>query len=151
MRTALLSTILTTSAWAQGIIGTFAGTEFLFPDERLPSLSAPLARVQDVALDTKGNLSISDRDNQVVMTDGGYGGRLRIGRRGASLAGGSEHSKRAAAGLGRQSLRRYRVGYERSPRTGRFRPSVSTREAFCSFPQGWRRTQRTTCTSPTRA
>ena len=59
--------VLTSVAWSQGVIGTFAGTEFLFPANRLLSLSAPLGSVQDVALDADGNLYASDRDNHVVV------------------------------------------------------------------------------------
>lgn len=59
--------LLTTEARAQGVIGTFAGTEFLFPANRLIARDSPLGSVQDVALDAAGNLYISDRDNHVVL------------------------------------------------------------------------------------
>ncbi len=58
----------------QGVIGTFAGTDFLFPADPLPAASAPLGHVQDVVVDSAGNLYISDRDNHVVVRrtpDGG--------------------------------------------------------------------------------
>ncbi len=74
-RTCLYLTLLlvASAAPAQNVIGTFAGTTFLFPSDRLLPLSSPLGRVQDVAVDSLGNLYISDRDNHVVVkvsTDG---------------------------------------------------------------------------------
>jgi len=59
--------VATSRVLAQGVIGTFAGTTFLFPAGQIPALSAPLGSVQDVALDSAGNLYISDADNHIVV------------------------------------------------------------------------------------
>jgi len=65
--------LVSIATFAQGVIGTFAGTEFLFPADRMLALSAPLGSVQDVALDAAGNLYISDRDNHIVLQVGAGG------------------------------------------------------------------------------
>ena len=51
----------------QQIITTIAGTTFTFPPSPLPALSAPLGRVQGVAVDSKGNIYAADPQNSIVV------------------------------------------------------------------------------------
>src|ERR1700733_8118786 len=48
------------------VITTVAGTDFSYPTQPLPALSAPLGSVQGVAVDGAGNIYISDLDNHLV-------------------------------------------------------------------------------------
>ena len=62
-------------AFSQGLITTFAGTDWLFPGDPRPAVQAPIGGLLglDVATDRAGNYYICDADNQVVMrvgTDG---------------------------------------------------------------------------------
>jgi len=66
-RLALSYFAVSLALWPQGVIGTFAGTEFLFPFNRTLALDAPLGHVQDVAVDSGGNVIITDRDNHIVV------------------------------------------------------------------------------------
>ncbi len=54
-------------AGAQGIIQTFAGTDWLFSGDGKPAIEAPLGRVDGVALDAAGNLYLTDPGNHMVM------------------------------------------------------------------------------------
>lgn len=62
-----LSLLPAGSAWAQAIITTVAGTEFILPSNRFPPLAAPLGNIRDVAADASGNFYFSDEDNHVVF------------------------------------------------------------------------------------
>src|SRR5262249_50628703 len=66
LRPICLALTVAVAALAQNVIGTFAGTEFLFPAGKLLATSSPLGSVQDVALDAAGNLYVTDRDNHLV-------------------------------------------------------------------------------------
>src|ERR1051326_5493976 len=55
------------SVAAQGIITTIAGTDFSFPPTPLAALSAPLGKVDGVAVDPSGNLYASDPDNNLIL------------------------------------------------------------------------------------
>src|SRR5439155_18993826 len=44
-----------------------AGTDWSFPFATLPAVDAPLGEVAGVAVDAKGNVFLSDQDNQLVM------------------------------------------------------------------------------------
>src|SRR5215475_13662881 len=58
------------SAFAQGIITTIAGTDWLFPGNNKPARNAPLGRVAGVTFDRAGNLLIADPDNgQIFKVD----------------------------------------------------------------------------------
>src|SRR5690242_7127511 len=52
---------------AQGIITTIAGTDFSFPPTPLSALSAPLGKVDGIAVDTSGNVYASDPDNNLIL------------------------------------------------------------------------------------
>ena len=60
------------SASAQGVVTTVAGTDWLFPGDGLPAVNAPLSASNgpDLALDTKGNLYLCDLGNAMVMRIG---------------------------------------------------------------------------------
>jgi uncharacterized protein (TIGR03437 family) len=51
----------------QGIITSIAGTDWLFQGNGGPALSAPLGRIERLALDSNGNLFVSDPDNSLVF------------------------------------------------------------------------------------
>lgn len=55
------------NAFAQGVITTAAGSDFVFPPTPLPAINAPLGTVTDIALDKSGNLYVADRDNSLVL------------------------------------------------------------------------------------
>jgi uncharacterized protein (TIGR03437 family) len=65
--TAVLGLLVTPAVYAQGIITTIAGTDWLFPANNKPAHSAPLGRVAGVAFDRSGNLLIADPDNAQVF------------------------------------------------------------------------------------
>jgi len=52
------------------VITTVAGTTFTFPSVALPALNAPLGILSAVATDTKGNVYLSDSDNNLVLRIG---------------------------------------------------------------------------------
>lgn len=52
---------------AQGIITTVAGTEWVFPRTALAAKDAPLGRVTALAVDTGGNLYVTDTGNHTVV------------------------------------------------------------------------------------
>jgi uncharacterized protein (TIGR03437 family) len=65
-----LGVIACHSAFAQGIITTIAGTDWLFPGNNKPARNAPLGRVAGATFDRAGNLLIADPDNgQVFKVD----------------------------------------------------------------------------------
>src|SRR5579864_1309100 len=59
-------------AFGQGIITTFAGTDWLFPGDGRPAVQAPLGGILslDVVTDHNGNYYICDADNAMVMRVG---------------------------------------------------------------------------------
>lgn len=56
-------------AWAQRVITTVAGTDWLFPGDGRPAKNAPIGGASglDVALDSAGNLYVCDDDNFAVF------------------------------------------------------------------------------------
>ena len=57
----------------QRVITTTAGTEWIFPGDGTPAVTAAIGRVTFVAVDPQGNILLSDVDNSMVMrvsTDG---------------------------------------------------------------------------------
>ncbi len=55
---------------AKGIITTFAGRDWVFPLQSEPAVSAPLSAIQELAVDSAGNLYVADSaDNVVVKVD----------------------------------------------------------------------------------
>lgn len=63
---AFILSLLPVSVAGQGIINTFAGTDWLFPRTDGAAIDAPLGFVAGVALDASGNVYLSDTQNQVV-------------------------------------------------------------------------------------
>jgi uncharacterized protein (TIGR03437 family) len=51
----------------QGLLATFAGTDWLYPDADLPGLQAPLAAPKSLSFDRFGNLFVGDSDNYLVF------------------------------------------------------------------------------------
>jgi uncharacterized protein (TIGR03437 family) len=58
---------ITSTCFAQSIITTVAGTEFVFPAGSRAALDAPIGRNQASALDQDGNLYIAATDSNVVL------------------------------------------------------------------------------------
>ena len=54
-------------AWAQGIVTTVAGTDYLFPDDGKPALQAHLSTPYGLAFDKQGNLYISDGGLNMIL------------------------------------------------------------------------------------
>src|SRR5450755_3333878 len=55
---------------AQGVITTFAGTDWVFPGNGKPALNAPLGTINGLTFDPAGNLVIADYDNCIVARVG---------------------------------------------------------------------------------
>src|SRR5690349_24624537 len=49
------------------VITTIAGTDRLFPASSINALAAPLGQITGLAIDSQGNLSVSDTGNNMVM------------------------------------------------------------------------------------
>src|SRR5581483_7063589 len=67
--------LLATTAVAQSVITTIAGTDWIFPGDAKPAIQAPLGGFlsMGIAVDQDGNIYIADEDNAMVMkvtTDG---------------------------------------------------------------------------------
>ena len=54
-------------SYAQGVITTVAGTDWLFPSGDRPAVNAPLGPVVGVAVDSSGNLYLTDVGNHMVF------------------------------------------------------------------------------------
>jgi len=63
----LLVSIFVSSAAAQSLITTIAGTDFVFHGDGQPALNAPIGAVAGVTVDRSGNLYFVDLDNNLVM------------------------------------------------------------------------------------
>jgi trimeric autotransporter adhesin len=58
------------AAFGQSIITTFAGRDWVFPLQSEPAVSAPISAIEELAVDSSGNLYIADSaDNIVVKVD----------------------------------------------------------------------------------
>ena len=59
-------------AFAQRVITTYAGADWLFPGDGRPAINAPLGGTLslDLATDRNGNYYICDEDNSMVMRVG---------------------------------------------------------------------------------
>ena len=55
------------AAYAQGVIQTVAGTDWIFPSDGQPAVGAALGPPQGLALDAQGNLYIADSGNYTVL------------------------------------------------------------------------------------
>jgi len=66
-RVAFLLCAAASTLCAQGTITTFAGTEWVFGGDGKPALTAPLAGVDSVTIDPRGNVVVSDPDNAMVV------------------------------------------------------------------------------------
>ena len=59
--------------FAQGVVTTIAGTDWLFPGDGRPAVNAPLSGVfggPDIAVDSAGNVYVCDVGNGVVLRIG---------------------------------------------------------------------------------
>jgi len=54
-------------SWAQGIITTVAGTDYIFPDDGLPAVQAHLAGANGMVFDRQGNLYFAEFDLCMIM------------------------------------------------------------------------------------
>src|ERR1700682_4789327 len=80
-----------TPAYAQRVITTVAGTDWLFPGDGRPAINAPLGGALqglDIAVDRKGNYYICDGDNLMVMRVGPNGLINVIAGNGVNFASG---------------------------------------------------------------
>src|SRR5947209_7689285 len=59
----LLATVLN----GQRVITTVAGTDWVFPSDAIPGLTAPLGSISAVAVDPMGNVYIADETNHMVL------------------------------------------------------------------------------------
>jgi sugar lactone lactonase YvrE len=59
--------VLAASAFAQGIVTTIAGTDYIFPDDGNPALQAHLSTPYGLAFDRQGNLYFSDAGLNMVL------------------------------------------------------------------------------------
>src|ERR1700732_3711657 len=62
-----LTGLLAVPALSQSIISTVAGTEWFFPGDGKPAISAPLGRPYNAAIDPQGNVIFADPNNNMVM------------------------------------------------------------------------------------
>jgi uncharacterized protein (TIGR03437 family) len=66
----LIPALAISSAAAQGIVTTIAGTDYVFPDDGKPALQAHLSSPYGLAIDRQGNLYIADPGlNAILMLD----------------------------------------------------------------------------------
>ena len=49
------------------VITSIAGTDWIFPEQTVPALRAPLGAITALALDANGNLFVCDPDNHIVF------------------------------------------------------------------------------------
>src|SRR5438093_9955976 len=54
------------TAGTQGVMTTFAGTDWVFPGDGTPALSAPLGSLTGIAVDSQGNPVVIDAGNCIV-------------------------------------------------------------------------------------
>ena len=66
IRGLLVALVLAGTAWAQGVITTFAGGNWVFTGNGGLASNAPLGLVSGVTLDPAGNLVIADQGNSLV-------------------------------------------------------------------------------------
>jgi len=66
----ILSIVVSAPALAQRFISTFAGTDWVFPGDGKPAVTAPLGRTSTLAVDKQGNLFIADPNNHLVFRIG---------------------------------------------------------------------------------
>src|ERR1700679_970614 len=86
----LVAVVFWQTAWGQ-IIGTFAGTNWIFPASSGPAVSAPLGLLGGVAVDAQGNTYTADNSNNIVARispSGVLTGSAGNGIAGFSAAGG---------------------------------------------------------------
>src|SRR5436305_3545396 len=69
---AIVAILIRLPAFAQGVITTIEGTDWLFPADGRPAINAPLNRSLglDVTVDKSGNFYIADDGNQMIMRVG---------------------------------------------------------------------------------
>ncbi len=63
----LFGSFFYTTARAEGVIGTIAGTVYKFPATPINAAQAPLGTIQSIAVDPSGNLFIADDSNHMVF------------------------------------------------------------------------------------
>src|SRR5579863_9329298 len=63
----LLLACLNASALAQNVLTTFAGTDWVFPGNGKPAVTAPLSNILNVTLDPNGRPIFADPGNAVVV------------------------------------------------------------------------------------
>ena len=62
------------ASYAQGVITTVAGTDWVFPKTSVPALTASLGQVRGIAVDIGGNVFLTDQDNSgnLYIADTGH-------------------------------------------------------------------------------
>lgn len=67
MRSIWVFLLCVLSVRGQGLLTTFAGTDWLFQGDGKPAIDAPLGLIYSVAADARGNLYIADSSNHMVF------------------------------------------------------------------------------------
>ncbi len=96
-RRSFLAAALCATSYAQRIITTIAGTEYLFPGDGRPAVNAPLGEISGVAVDAAGALYFTDLGNAMVMRVEGNGAiRVIAGNGIRDISGDGGEARRAA-------------------------------------------------------
>ena len=64
---ALMMSFWNGSALGQNVLATYSGTDWVFPSNGKPPLSAPFSNIQNVTLDSNGRIVFADPGNAVVV------------------------------------------------------------------------------------
>ena len=67
MKALVVFAVVQAACWAQGVITTVAGTDYIFPDDGKPAIQAHLSTPYGLAFDGRGNLYISDAGLSMVL------------------------------------------------------------------------------------
>jgi hypothetical protein len=106
----LASTALCRAALAQGVVTTFAGTDWLFPGDGKPAIDASLGVVSGITVDQPGNVILVDSDNCIVARITSDGALKVIGGNGTCNLSGDNGPATSAAIQRPQSVARDQRG-----------------------------------------